>query len=87
MREESDEKGAITNQIAEDETDLKLRALVSECNDKLREEAVKRQITIKTVNRTSATEIQFTISKKKYSELKAVMDNSTNSVYVRFNGI
>ena len=51
MREEVDEKGAITNQIAEDEADLKLIALVSECNDKLREEAVKRQIAIRTVDR------------------------------------
>jgi hypothetical protein len=63
LREESDEKRDITNQIAEDEADLKLRALVSEC---LREEAVKRQIAIKTVDRISPTEIQFTIPTKKY---------------------
>jgi hypothetical protein len=84
LQEESNEKGATTNQIVEAEADLKLKALISECNNELRE-AVKRQTAIKTVDQISATEIQFTIPKEKYSELKAAMDNSTNSVYVIFN--
>jgi hypothetical protein len=89
LQEESEEQGDIINKIVEAEADLKLKALVSECNDKLREEAVKRQTAIKTADQVSATEIELTIPNDKYQQVKAAMDNSANSVYVTFdkNGI
>ena len=40
-------------------------------------EAVKRQTAIKTADQIPATEIQFTIPKEKYPQLKAAMDNSS----------
>jgi hypothetical protein len=86
---EPNEIGAIVNRIVESAADLKLKALVSECNDKSREEAVKRQTAIKPADQISATEIDLTISRDKYQQVKAAMDNSANSVYVTFdkNGI
>ena len=85
MQEEPNEIGAIINQIVETEADLKLKALVSECNDKLREEAVKRQTAIKTADQISATEIELTIPRGKYPQLTAAIESSTNSVYVTFD--
>jgi hypothetical protein len=81
LQEESNEKRVDRNQIAEAVADLKLKALVSE----QREEAVKRQTAIKTVDQISTTEIQYRIPKEKYPQLTAAIESSTNSVYVTFD--
>jgi hypothetical protein len=85
QKESEEEKGAIINKIVESAADLKLKALVSECNDELREEAVKRQTAIKTADQIPATEIELTIPRRKYPQLTAAIESSTNSVYVTFD--
>ena len=101
LQEESNEKGVGRNQITKPLKDSQFTGhtvnekaleegqcldclLLSIKIDVLKEALTKATQFTKT-DQISTHEIQFTIPKEKYSQLKAAMDNSTNSVYVIFD--
>jgi hypothetical protein len=73
----------VSNQNTTSEDDGEYKALRSE-NYELKQ-AVKRLTSIRTADQISATEIEFTISKAKYEEVKAAMESSKDSVYLTFD--
>ena len=73
----------IANQNTTFEDYDKHQALCSEIYE-LRQ-AVRKQTCIVTADQISATELEFTIPKEKYREIKAAMKNSRDSISVIFN--
>ena len=77
----------LANHNTSPEDDIKYEALRSEIYE-LRE-ALKTQTPMLTADQIFATQIEFTISKPKYKQVKAAMESSRNSISVTFdkNGI
>ena len=73
----------IANQNTRFEDYDKHQALCSEIYE-LRQ-AVRKQTCIVTADQISATELEFTIPKEKYREIKAAMKNSRDSISVTFD--
>ena len=73
----------ISNQNTGSEDDDKYQALRSEIYE-LRQ-ALKRQTSIRTADKISATEIEFTIPKSKFKEVKSAMESSRDSISVTFD--
>jgi hypothetical protein len=98
LQEEPVEKGASRNQIMKPVKNSQLRSQT--VNEKSLEEQgecldcrllsivideLKEALSRAKADQISTQEMQFTIPNDKYPQLKAAMDNSTNSVYVTFD--
>jgi hypothetical protein len=101
LREESNEEGVGRNQITKPvkgsqligQTVIKKSLEEGQCPDCLLlsiennelKEALANSTQFILADKISENEVQFTIPKDKYQQVKAAMDNSTNSVYVTFD--
>jgi len=73
----------VANYNTNSEDDVKYQALRSEIYE-LRQ-ALKRQTPIRTADQISTAEIEFTIPKIKYGDVKAAMESSRDSISVTFD--
>jgi hypothetical protein len=80
---ESGPSKEVTNQNIASDDDNKYEAVCSKNYEA--KQAVKRLTSIVTDDKISATEIEFTIPKAKYEEVKSAMKNSRDSISVTFN--